>query len=339
MRARLAALTRQRAAHAQTKDRTIDQLAAALEAREEALARHADSGAALQARSGMQRGLLCAAPRVRAERRAPRAQEVHERILQLQARTGEVEAEAERRAEAARRHKAARGDACGAAYALIDPAAADADGARCCPGRAQEARRLRGELAQAQAALSTHQAASAALERRCAAALAAQRAEADAAARRAEAALSAQRAAAEHAAQRAAAAFAAQAGAAEAALQRAAAAEAARYVRQPRARGLHGAERATARVLRSAQGRGGARCCGRARAAGGGDARALRAGAHPHAAGAGAAAGRLIAAQPSDERETRARSLQHDTAGSARLDADAAAAQRPRGACTVGHAA
>jgi hypothetical protein len=131
---------------------------------------------------------------------------VHARISQLQARTAEVETEAERRAASARRHKevriAARGTllAGDVPYRRFDALLLPSFRAL------QEVRRLRAELLQAQAAQAGQRATADAMERRVAAALSAQRSEAEKAARHAAAALAAQRAETEAALQRAAAA-------------------------------------------------------------------------------------------------------------------------------------
>ena len=148
-----------RCAPLQVKDRTIDALASALDAREEALERNSSSAASLEVRcSG--RSFVCTFD-VRAGGAAlTRAawQEVQARILQLHQRTAVVEAEAEKRTASARRYKA-------------------------------EAKQLRGELAAAQAARAEAHAAAVSLEQRLTAALAAERDAAAQAAERAAAAL------------------------------------------------------------------------------------------------------------------------------------------------------
>lgn len=156
---------------AQVKDRTIDALAAALDAREEALERHAAGATSLEVRTGrhsLWRKCLAADAWCS-------AQEVHARILQLQQRTAAVEAEAERRTAAARRYKA-------------------------------EARQLRGDLAAAQAARSEAHGAAVALEQRLTAALVAERGAAEQAASQAAQALAAEREATKAALRRAEAA-------------------------------------------------------------------------------------------------------------------------------------
>ena len=84
------------------KDKTIEQLAAALQARDDALEKHVATVQALRVRRALlHRSHRCAL--------TPGRQDVHACVAELQARTVDVEAAAKRRAEAARQYKQARG--------------------------------------------------------------------------------------------------------------------------------------------------------------------------------------------------------------------------------------
>jgi hypothetical protein len=155
------------------KDRTIDALASALDAREEALERNSASAASLEVRGG-----ACSSPfpcRRGSDARCSAVQEVQARILQLHQRTTVVEAEAEKRTAAARRYKA-------------------------------EAKQLRVDLAAAQAARAEAHGAAVSLEQRLTAALAAERDAAAQAASQAATSLAAEREATSAALRRATAA-------------------------------------------------------------------------------------------------------------------------------------